>query len=336
MPGPVERFTQASFRKLPEGLESAPGLGQKYLIVVNPVSRGGRATKEGAWLIRRLVRLGVWHEAFFTDYPGHAQSIVESLVDQVDVVVAVGGDGTINEVINGMMASSGGGKTLAVFPAGTADDFCHNVGIPRDRSKALEILLSDGARRIDLLKYNQKYAAVTLGVGIDAEIAYLTLSNKRIRIPAYFAVGIRIVFKERMRKSPRLMRIVTDEGEVFEDRYLIAVFGNAPLYGRYVYFMPDALMDDGVLNMSALRPMAPIPAWYLLMRSFSRDYRTDKVLRVASRGFSVELKEESYLQVDGEVYKYQAGQKVDISVAGRALNVRLPTKMPENAGLLNK
>jgi diacylglycerol kinase (ATP) len=336
MPGPVERFTQASFRKLPEGLESAPGLGQKYLIVVNPVSRGGRATKEGAWLIRRLARLGVWHEAFFTDYAGHAESIVESLVDQVDVVVAVGGDGTINEVINGMMASSGRGKTLAVFPAGTADDFCHNVGIPRDRRKALEAMLGDGAKRIDLIRHNDRYAAVTLGVGVDAEIAYHTLSHKRIRIPAYFAVGMRIVFKERMRKSPRLMRIVTDEGEVFEDRYLIAVFGNAPLYARYVYFMPNAIMDDGLLNMSVLRPMPPIPAWYLLMRSFSRGYKTDKVLRVASKSFSVELKEDSYLQVDGEVYKYQAGQKIDISVAGRVLNVRVPGKMPENAGLLTE
>ncbi len=322
MQGPAERFSQASFRKLPERLESAPGREQKYLIVVNPVSRGGRATKEGAWLIKRLVRLGVWHEAFFTDYPGHAESIVERLIDQVDVVVAVAGDGTINEVINGMMASTGGRKTLAVFPAGTADDFCHNVGIPRDRKKALEVLLGDGEWRIDLIRHNDRYAAVTLGVGVDAEIAYQTLSHKRIRIAAYFAVGIRIVFKERMRNSPRLMRIVSDDGTVFEDRYLIAVFGNAPLYARYVYFMPDAVMDDGILNMSALRPLSPIPAWYLFMRSFNRNYKTDKVIRVASPRFTVELKEESYLQVDGEVYRYQAGQKVELSVAGRALSVR--------------
>jgi diacylglycerol kinase (ATP) len=326
MPGPVERVTQASLRGLPPGLDSAPGRGQKYLIVVNPVSRGGRATKEGAWLTRRLVRLGVWHEAFFTDYPGHAESIVERLVGQVDVVVAVGGDGTINEVINGMMAPAGRQKTLAVFPAGTADDFCHNVGIPRDRGKALEALLGDGAWRIDLIRHNDRYAAVTLGVGVDAEIAYHTLSHKRIRIPAYLAVGIRIVFKERMRNSLRLIRIVTDDGTVYEDRYLIAVFGNAPLYARYVYFMPDALMDDGILNMSALRPLSPIPAWYLLMRSFSRDYKTDKVLRVASPRFSVELKEESYLQVDGEVYQCQAGHKVELSVVERALTVRVPTQ----------
>lgn len=116
-----------------------------------------------------------------------------------------------------------------------------------------------------------------------------------------------------MRNSPRLMRIVS-ENNTYEDRYLIAVFGNAPLYARYVYWMLDAIMDDGILNMSALRPLAPIPAWYLLLRSFNKDYKTDKVVREASRTFAIELLEESYLQVDGEVYKYQAGEKVNLSV----------------------
>lgn len=301
----------------------APGRRQKYLVIINPVSRGGKARREGSWLLKQLNRLSVQHDAFMTDYPGHAENIVSRLLGQVDVVVAVGGDGTINEVVNGMIAAPGPKKTLAVFPAGTADDFCHNMGIPRDRDQALKVLLGGSSREIDLIRYNDRYAAVTLGVGVDAEIAYHTLSHKRIRIPAYFAVGLRIVFKERFRNSPRMMRIETD-GRVLEDRFLIAVFGNAPLYARYVYWMPDAVMDDGVLNMSALRPLSPIPAWYLFMRSFSRDYRTEKVVREASTRFTIDLLEESFLQVDGEVYKYQAGERIDISVARRALTVRVP------------
>lgn len=320
-----ERFTQLSFRKPPAGLEAAPGRRQKYLVIINPVSRGGKARHEGAWLLRQLRRLGVRHDAFMTDYPGHAENIISRLLGQVDVVVAVGGDGTINEVINGMMASPENDRAFAVFPAGTADDFCHNMGIPRKRAEALEVLLDGPSRRIDLIRYNDRYAAVTLGVGVDAEIAYHTLSHKRIRIPAYFAVGMRIVFKERFRNSPRRMRIET-EGRVLEDRFLVAVFGNAPLYARYVYWMPDAVMDDGILNMSALLPMSPLPAWYLFMRSFSRDYRTDKVIREASARFTIELMEESFLQVDGEVYKYQAGERLELSVARRALSVRAPER----------
>jgi diacylglycerol kinase (ATP) len=321
----MERYTQESFRKQPPEIEEESGKRQKYLVVINPVSRGGNALKEGTWLLKQLGRLGVRHEAFITENPGHATKIVEEWINRVDVVVAVGGDGTVNEVVNGMLADPKCDRALAVFPAGTADDFCHNVGIPRDRNRALMVMLADNERKIDLLKYNGQYAIVQLGVGVDAEVAYRTLSHKRVRIPAYFAVGINIVFKERLRNSPRALHIESDT-TVYDGKFLLAVFGNAPLYGRFVYWMPEAKMDDGIINMSALRPMSPLPAWYLLMRCFNPDFRSDRVLYDASERFTVELREESFLQVDGEVYKYGGGERLDITVARKALRVRVPAE----------
>ena len=130
-------------------------------------------------------------------------------------------------------------------------------------------------------------------VSEDAEVAYNALRYKTVRIAAYFAVGLRIVFKERLRNSLKMLRSEGQNG-VHDGRFLVAVFGNAPLYGRYVYWFPDAKTDDGILNISALRPMAPIPAWYLFMRSFNRDYRSDKVIHDEGERFTVELLEESF------------------------------------------
>jgi diacylglycerol kinase (ATP) len=319
----LERFTQASFRKEGSPLGEPAALAQSYLVICNPVSRGGNALKEAVWLLKHLSRLGVRHEAFFTDYPGHARKIVKRWMERVDVVVAVGGDGTVNEVVNGMMDVPEADKTFAVFPAGTADDFCHNVGIGRERVPALEVLLTDHDREMDLIKHNDSYAAVGFGIGVDGEIAYKTLSHKRVRIPAYVAVGLRIVFKERFRNSNKHLRIETG-GKVYDEKFLIAVFGNAPLYARYIWWMPEAKMDDGLIDMSALRPISPIPAWYLLMRCSNRDYRSDKILREASEEFTIHLLEESYVQVDGEVYKYKEGETVCLSVARKALRVRVP------------
>jgi diacylglycerol kinase (ATP) len=319
----VERFTQASFKKEGSPVGEPSALAQSYLVICNPVSRGGNAMKEAVWLLKHLSRLGVRHEAFFTDYPGHARKIVKRWMERVDVVVAVGGDGTVNEVVNGMMDVPDQDKTFAVFPAGTADDFCHNVGIGRERVPALEVLLTDHDRRMDLIKHNDSFAAVGFGIGVDGEIAYKTLSHKRVRLPAYVAVGLRIVFKERFRNSNKRLRIDTGD-TVFDEKFLIAVFGNAPLYARFVWWMPDARMDDGLIDMSALRPISPIPAWYLLMRSSNREYRSDKILRVASEEFTIELLEEAYVQVDGEVYKYKQGEVVHLSVARKALRVRVP------------
>ncbi|MBK5092730.1 MAG: acylglycerol kinase family protein [Actinobacteria bacterium] len=160
----MERFTQESVKR-PMKEEEAEGRRQKYLVVINPVSRGGKAIKEGLWLLKQMGRLGINHETFITENPGHAEDIVKRWVEQVDVVVAVGGDGTVNEILNGMMSSKGCEKTLAVFPAGTADEYCHNVGVPRDRNRALDILLTDNSRRIDLIKWNDRYAIVQVGVG---------------------------------------------------------------------------------------------------------------------------------------------------------------------------
>jgi len=321
----LERFTQASVKEKVEQLGELTARNQTYLVICNPVSRGGKALKEAVWLLKNLKRLGVRHEAFFTDYPGHARNIIKRWLDRVDVVVAVGGDGTVNEVVNGMMDGGCKDKTLAVFPAGTADDFCHNVGIGRERAHALEVLLTDNSRMIDLIKCNDSYAAVTVGMGVDAEIAYRALSHKRVRIPAYVAVGMNIVFKEHFRNSNKLVRIETDD-EVLDGRFLIAVFGNAPLYARFVWWMPEALMDDGIINMSALRPMSPVPAWYLLMRSANRDYRSDKVLKRSSSRFKITLQEETYIQIDGEVYKYSAGEVLDLSVEPKVLQVRVPAE----------
>lgn len=320
-----ERITQASVKKEIEDLGDLSARHQSYLIVCNPVSRGGKALKEAVWLLKHLSRLGVRHEAFFTDYPGHARKIVRRWLERVDVAVAVGGDGTVNEVVNGMMDLGGHGKTFAVFPAGTADDFCHNVGIGRERDFALKVLLTDHSRKMDLIRYNDDYAAVTVGMGVDAEVAYKALRHKRVRIPAYFAVGLRIVFKERLRNSARTMH-VEGGADVHDGRFLIAVFGNAPLYGRYFYWLPEAVMDDGIVNMSALRPLPPVRAWSLLMRCMNPEFRSDKVIRDASERFRVTLQEETYVQVDGEVYKYNPGDTLEISAAHRALEVRVPAK----------
>ena len=324
----MERFTQESFREEAETPGQAAGRRQKYLVVVNPVSRGHKALKEGVWLLKHLRRLGIEHDAFFTVSPGHAERIVKRWVDRVDVVVAVGGDGTVNEVVNGMLAFSECDKTLAVFPAGTADDYCHNVGIPRDRGKALKVLLTRNERKIDLIRFNDRYAIVQVGIGVDAEIAYNTLRSKRVRIVAYFATGLRIVFKERFRNSIQELHIESDS-RVYDGKFLIAVFGNAPLYARYVYWMPEAKMDDGILNMSALRPMSPVPAWILFMRCFNKDHRSEKIIYDASERFVIDLTEESFLQMDGEVYKYRAGERLDISAVPKAITVRVPGEPEE-------
>lgn len=319
----MERFSKSILLRRRRAEKKFPGLDQRYLIIVNPVSRGGKALEEYMWLLRRLRALGVYHEDFFTEKAGHAEEIVRRLVGKVDVVVAVGGDGTVNEVVNGMLSNGAEDKTLAVFPAGTADDFCHNVGIPRKRKQALETLLGGEHRQLDLIRYNDRYAAVTLGIGIDAEIAYSTFKHKRARVPAYFYVGLRICFIERLKKSPRSVRVRVGDRQ-YQDRYLITLFANAALFGRFIYLAPDAVMDDGVLNMSALKPLPPLRGFILLLRCFKRGYKSGKIIYESGREYDLDILEDAFMQVDGEVYSVKEGEHIHITVADKALKVRVP------------
>jgi diacylglycerol kinase family enzyme len=226
---------------------------KRYLIIVNPVSRGGKAQEEGIWLINRLRRSGVDYEALFTERAGHAEEMVMKWAEDFDVVVSVSGDGTANEIINGIMRVPYADLKLAMFPAGTADDFATNMGYDRkDKEQSLRAILGDAYRTIDLIRYDDRYAAVSFGLGVDSEIADGAYKWKKFRIPAYFYSGLKKCFFEERKKY----HVRFDyEGQTFDDWVLIAILCNAPRFGRYIKIHPEAKMNDGILGLTIGREM---------------------------------------------------------------------------------
>lgn len=294
---------------------------ERYLVVVNPVGRGGHAQRQGIWLLQKFRRMGIEHEALFTEKAGHAQELVSNWVHPVDVVVAVGGDGTVNEVINGIMGSRDTGRTLAVFPSGTADDFARNMKIPRDRDEALKTLLSARERTIDLMRVNDRYAGVTLGIGLDAEIAHRSYGSKHWRLLAYWYHGLSMLFKP----VPRSRLAITIGGERMENDYLLAIAGNASSYGRYVKMLPKASMDDGILDLATFDIMN---RWKVLllfgMSTMGKHTWAKQMNQYRAREMEMECLDEVYAQFDGEVVIFPKGQVLRMTVKPGALKVKCP------------
>ncbi|MBC7253776.1 MAG: diacylglycerol kinase family lipid kinase [Actinobacteria bacterium] len=297
---------------------------RRYLVIVNPVSRGGKAQEEGIWLLNRLKRAGVEYEALFTERAGHAEEMVVKWAEDFDVVVSVSGDGTTNEIINGIMKVPYSQLKLAMFPAGTADDFACNMGYDRkDKEQALRAILGDTYRTIDLIRYDDRYAAVTFGLGVDSEIADGAYKWKRFRIPAYFYSGLKkCFFEERKRYFVRF----DYEDQTFEDWVLIAILCNAPLFGRYIKIHPEARMNDGILGLTIGREMPNVYGLILFLfaclggrHGFSRKVSFHQVRRMR-----VECKTDTYAQIDGEVYRFDAGRVIELSVVPDALKVLVP------------
>lgn len=295
---------------------------EKYLVVVNPVGRGGLALRQGVWLLGRLRRMGIEHEALFTEKAGHAKELVARWGDEVDVVVAVGGDGTINEVINGIKESGQETRKLAVFPSGTADDFARNMKIPRDRDKALKVMTGEFEKRIDLMNVNGRYSAVTVGIGLDAEIAYRSYESKHLRLLAYWYHGLSMLFKPL--PTPRLT-LTLESGESVTEEFLLVVVGNAGSYGRYMNMLPDAKMDDGLLNMVAFTPLNRFKGLMLFALSTMGKHTWAREMRgYTAERFKIECHEDVYAQFDGEVVIFPRNEILDMKVEHMALTVRVP------------
>lgn len=297
---------------------------ERYLVVVNPVGRGGHAQRQGIWLLNKLRKMGIPHEALFTEKAGHAHELVASWSPRADVIVAVGGDGTVNEVINGIMNSGQKGRKLAVFPSGTADDFARNMKIPRDRDSALKVLLGEYEKTIDLMKVNDRYASVTVGIGLDAEIAHRSYGSKHLRLLAYWYHGLSMLFK-----PMPLSKLSIEVGEEHMDGdFLLAVAGNASSYGRYMKMMPDAKMDDGVLNLASFRPMNRFKALLLFGLSIAGRHTWAAKL-LSGPQILIECKDDVYAQFDGEVVIFPKGHELDMKVEHCAIDVRVPQEQAE-------
>lgn len=294
---------------------------ERYLVVVNPVGRGGHAQRQGVWLLNRLRRMGIGHEALFTEKAGHAQELVSRWVHEVDVVVAVGGDGTVNEVINGIMDSEQKGRRLALFPSGTADDFARNMRIPRDRDDALKVMLGEQERTIDLMNVNGRFAGVTVGIGLDAEIAYRSYGSKHLRLLAYWLNGLAMLFKP----IPQSKLRITVGEERLEGGFLLVVAGNAGSYGKYVKMMPRALMDDGILDLAVFLPMNRFKTLLLFgMSTMGRHTWARQMSEYRAERIVIECLDDVYAQFDGEVVIFPKGEVLEMTVEPNAMAVRAP------------
>lgn len=306
---------------------------RRYLVIVNPVSRGGKAQDRGIWLLNSLKRMGVDYEALFTERAGHAEEMVVKWAEDFDVIVSVSGDGTTNEIINGIMKVPSADLRLAMFPAGTADDFACNMGYdPKDKEEALNAILGDTYRTIDLIRYDDRYAAVSFGLGIDSEIASGAYKWKRFRIPAYFYSGLKKCFFNRRK---RYLVHFDYEGQTFDGWVLISILCNAPLFGRYIKIHPEARMNDGILGLTIGKEMPNV--YGLVLFAFAclggRHGFSRKVSYHQVRNMRVECKTDTYAQIDGEVFRFKAGRVINLSVVPQALKVLVPPESLDNRKL---
>jgi len=278
------------------------------LLILNPSAAAGRAPKRWDGLRSELARRGVLVDHALSQAPGHATQLALAGCDRYEVIAAVGGDGTVNEVTNGIMSAPGPRRCLAIVPFGTGNDAAHHTGI-HTQEDAVAALAGDQRRPTDVIEVAHggpgaeqvSHSLLFAAVGFAGELIKRTTPLvKRILGPrfCYSAGFLRAWASYRCRP----MRVTTDTAE-FSGRFFHVCAGNSEYGGGGVMRMsPGARMDDGRLELCVIEGLSRLE----ILRCFPRLLRGTHITHPRVRYFPgrtlrVESWPDQELQLDGDL-----------------------------------
>ncbi len=262
--------------------------------IINPKS--GTQSKDGIpQLIEELLDHTCFkYEVCFTQYPGNAAELAKSCVQKGDdMVVAVGGDGTVNEVARSLVHSQ---TALGIIPCGSGNGLARHLCIPMDVSKALNIINKCQIEAFDYGVINGLPFFCTCGMGFDAFIS-LKFAEAGKRGPVTYVEN---VLKEGLKYKPETYEIVDDSGTNRYKAFLIAC-ANASQYGNNAYIAPGATMKDGKMDVIIMEPFdaldAPQIAADLFMKTLGNN---SKIKTLRTEHLTIHRQQPGAIHYDGD------------------------------------
>lgn len=286
----------------------------EYHLIINPAAGRGLAGKLLHDICNRACEVLGKVQIYETTCPGHACQISLELKHQDCVVIAVGGDGTVHEVVNGLV---GGNCTLAVIPVGSGNDFVKMLHLPSDYKTAIDIIKRARMIWMDIGKVGDVYFLNGLGIGFDAEVVSESRKVKRLR---GFLIYLYSVFKALLHYQNRTITLevngVREEREIF----MITV-GNGQCLGGGFYLAPGARIDDGLLDVYIFRNLNRWKVLWNLPKALNgKHVGLPEVQFFRTSHLIIESAEIIPVHADGELL-WLNPQRMEVGILPRALPV---------------
>ncbi|MGQ0720129.1 MAG: diacylglycerol/lipid kinase family protein [Candidatus Eiseniibacteriota bacterium] len=288
------------------------------LFLVNPRAGRGRGERIARELPALLAARGARADVRITEAPRDAVRLArEAAAAGASLVVAVGGDGTAHEVVNGIAGSR---ATFALIPVGSGNDLALALGIPSELDAALDVALSGAEKAIDLARFDDAWFANSLGLGFEAQV---TIESRSITWLRGFAIYLAAVLRALARlRCPQL--VIRADDRVLEGRRLLVCVGNGPRVGGGFYLTPDAVNDDGLLDLCIVEGMGRWRVLRTLPKAIRGAHVGDpRITMLRARSIEIESDEGFPFHADGEVID-AACRRLSVRVVPRALTVRVP------------
>ena len=296
---------------------------EKICFIINPIS-GTR--KKDSWpeIIHRNIDTSHFDiRIFFTERAGHASELARQQVnDGVSYVVAVGGDGTVNEVALSLRDTE---AIMGIIPCGSGNGLARHLHIPLKLNDALKLINNAYVLSIDYGIVNEKPFFCTFGVGFDAHISHAFAMSGKRGFMTYLSIIVRKFFNYRSRKYK-----IKIDGEKFKTRAMMITVANSAQYGNNGYISPFADIADGELDVCILRPFPKFLVAQLAIRLLSKRIQKSRYYRmIKGKKVVLKRKHEGSVHLDGE--PFTMGKKLNIKIVPKGLKVLVDKKHHEIA-----
>lgn len=290
-------------------------------LIFNPAAGRGSAKQYLPDIQNALRAAGIEPELKPTTAPGDATAFArQAALDEVQLVLSVGGDGTLQEVANGLVQANRGDAvpTLGIIPVGTGNDFLKTLGVPGHWQVACERIAQGKARRIDVGRINGRVFVNNVGIGFDAQVGIEAKKIQNLRGTAVYVMAL----ARTMMISYRTPRVTVQcDDQTFNQTITMISVGNGRCSGGTFWLTPNAVLDDGCLDVCLIEGLSKPGILSLVPQVMKGTHiQKDSSRTLRARKITVTSEEPLPVHADGEVL-YTEIKQMEIEILPRALNV---------------
>jgi diacylglycerol kinase (ATP) len=287
-------------------------LKKKALFVINPVA-GGKTKDHVPQLIQQhLNKEAVEPTIVFTEEAGHAHWLAKEASKTYNSIVAVGGDGTVNEVASAVVGSK---AALGILPFGSGNGLARFLSIPMDTAKAIQTISNNQVEQIDAGQMNGKWFFNMAGMGFDAHISQVFAQKTKRGFITYFKSALQEIISYKSQNYH-----ITIDGLTYDREAFMLSFANSSQYGNNAHVSPRASVQDGLLDVCVIKPFPLYRFPEMGLRMFTKTADTSRFVEIIrGKHIQVTRKAEGPAHIDGE--PQILGKSTEINIIPLSLKV---------------